>query len=91
MARTFRWEETRVIVEPKTYRRPTQESLAGEARGILGDVERHVDNVQLAYIDEITIPVCSFCGNSWDRRGGDTEYNGGCCEEDEKNAPGDGD
>ena len=58
--------------------------LIREARDIEDQIKRHVDadgtsiNIERAYI-------CSHCGYSWNE---DSEtFNGGCCDEDLKNAP----
>ena len=50
-------------------------------------IVRHVDGCSPNNV-EIVIerkPVCSFCGAKWTED--DAGYNGGCCDEDEENAP----
>ena len=57
----------------------------------LGDmvrsIIRHVDGCSRNNVDIITEHkfVCSFCGARWTED--DVDYNGGCCDKDEKNAP----
>ena len=48
-------------------------------------VERHVDDVSSVMIETREDYVCSHCGYAWTEDGPD--FNGGCCEEDMKNAP----
>lgn len=52
---------------------------------IAADVKRHVDNVGSVYIDSDDASVCEHCGWAWTEDG--NTYNGGCCDEDEKNKP----
>lgn len=49
------------------------------------DAKRHVDNLQYAEVEFDQEPVCSYCGSRWTEKS--TTYNGGCCDEDEKNNP----
>jgi len=51
-------------------------------RAIVVDIKRHVDNVSDRDMNIETEYVCSHCGSAWTERS--TEYNGGCCDEDEK-------
>jgi len=52
---------------------------------ILKQVRRHVDDVATTYIVYDTNVYCSYCGKKWTED--DTNYNGGCCDKDAKNAP----
>lgn len=54
-------------------------------RAIVADIKRHVDNVRDRDMDIETEYVCSHCESAWTERS--AEYNGGCCDEDEKNNP----
>lgn len=52
---------------------------------ILEDVRRHVDNAGHSRVEFDRDSVCSFCGRVWTEESKD--YNGGCCDADEKNNP----
>lgn len=52
---------------------------------IVADIQRHVDGIDYALVVGHTQDVCEFCGYPW-HEASDT-YNGGCCEQDEANAP----
>lgn len=52
---------------------------------LIADMKRHVDNFGSAYVEFDQEHVCEHCGSSWTEPG--DEYNGGCCEEDEKASP----
>jgi hypothetical protein len=53
--------------------------------GIADEIKRHVDNIQYVEVVEENEKVCEFCGRFW-TEDSDT-YNGGCCDDDEKNNP----
>jgi hypothetical protein len=76
-------ENYRVVVEPRRWRwgalkhdfdRETCES-------ILEQIRRHVDDVQDSYISFDIVETCEHCGAEWTED--DSDYNGGCCEEDQ--------
>jgi hypothetical protein len=48
---------------------------------MLADINRHVNDVQCAYVVSDNDPVCESCGCQW-TEDGDT-YNGGCCKSDQ--------
>ena len=52
---------------------------------ILGQVKRHVDNVQSAGIEYETEITCEFCGRPWTEKS--DKFNGGCCDKDMENEP----
>ena len=52
---------------------------------IVAQIKRHVDNVKYVYVEKEIAIVCEHCGYPWaDKK---FDYNGGCCDEDEKNNP----
>ena len=55
-----------------------------EADDLLAQVRRHTDHhsANVAYDTEF---VCAHCGHAWTEDS--PTYNGGCCDEDEKNNP----
>lgn len=52
---------------------------------IASQIKRHVDDVAGAYVEWDTWHVCEHCGGRWTEES--STYNGGCCDEDEKNNP----
>lgn len=93
MSRATHRENFRVEVEPDTARvywfKRTPEELERKIQGLCEDlvaqIRRHVDNlgsINVRWDDEHT---CSHCGYAWTEQS--TTYNGGCCDEDEKNNP----
>lgn len=52
---------------------------------ISDDVKRHVDNVGFVSVEKDVSHVCEYCESIWSEDSDD--YNGGCCDEDEKNNP----
>lgn len=52
---------------------------------ILKSIRRHVDEVADVLIARDIEQVCSYCGSTWTED--NNEYNGGCCDKDEENAP----
>ena len=52
---------------------------------IIEEIKRHVDEVHSCWIIEEKQETCSHCGYKWTEKS--ETYNGGCCDEDEKNNP----
>ena len=82
----------RVEVYPyQTQHTQSDEQWMRECKEIVAQIERHVDNIgngrfsQKTSIIWDTEKYCEFCGYAWEEDS-DT-YNGGCCDEDEKNNP----
>lgn len=79
----------RVIVEPDLsnlggYITTDREGLPYRlTEKLMKNIKRHVDDI---YDISITSDqVCEHCENLWTEK--DVLYNGGCCDEDEKNNP----
>lgn len=77
----------RVIVEPQGPRWTSyiEKEQKRDCEAIIEQIKRHVDGVSHLYVDFDTTHSCGHCGHVWTEKS-DT-YNGGCCEEDEKNNP----
>ena len=59
------------------------------ARSIMAEIKRHVDDVEsMEIVEEFNECVCEFCGAEWTEKS--DNYNGGCCDKDEENAPKEG-
>jgi len=48
-------------------------------------IKRHCDNIRTTDILWDKVEVCSYCNDKWTEES--LIYNGGCCEEDERNNP----
>jgi hypothetical protein len=87
--KSAKWIETRVAVNPDIpswVRREDEQRRAMEiCEELKTQIKRHCDDVGWIVIEEVTEPVCSFCGGKW-TEDSDT-YNDGCCEDDEQNNP----
>jgi hypothetical protein len=89
----------RVIVEPRTMEPFWYRGILGRedgnakrlkdmksiAKNIAEQIKRHVDDVASVEVEAETEAVCSHCGGDWTEDGSD--YNGGCCAEDEAHNP----
>lgn len=82
MPRKIELEDVVVIVNVDTR---WGKATVRDAENIKKDILRHVDNIGPVEIEEKYRQVCSFCGAKWTEYG--PVYNGGCCDEDEKNNP----
>ncbi|MGH1361010.1 MAG: hypothetical protein ACRBC3_19800 [Burkholderiaceae bacterium] len=61
------------------------EDQADACRAIIDDINRHVDSVDGTEIIMDEDHFCEHCDSRWTE---DSDaYNGGCCDEDEKNNP----
>lgn len=75
-----------VVVEPAKYFWGIHlNDLKERCSEIVTDIKRHVDGVKFAHIVDEEEYSCEHCGNIW--TGESDMYNGGCCDEDEKNNP----
>jgi len=78
------------IPQPRWYEPKSEEDLLdrmrSEAKGVVDQATRHVDcpGPKPSFCWD-TLYVCSHCNGKWTEKS-DT-YNGGCCDEDEKNNP----
>lgn len=61
-----------------------QRQYRDRAHEIKEQIRRHVDNAGIVSVEFDTNEVCEHCGYRWTESG---NYNGGCCDEDEKNNP----
>jgi len=77
------YENYHIKVTAETYwlRERTHSEQMQKLREIEKDIKRHVDGI--ADTDVLYEPIygCEFCKSEWTEDG---DYNGGCCEEDEK-------
>lgn len=77
-----------VEVDQTTYLKDEVKARAvikGRCEDVAKSIRRHVDDVSWVGVIGDTIVVCEHCGYKWSEPSGD--YNGGCCDEDEKNNP----
>jgi len=81
--KTIKKSNFRVEVYPRTnvYGITIAEEKA-VCKAILADIDRHVNDVEHAYIVSDKEPVCAFCGSRWVADG--ETYNGGCCKADQE-------
>lgn len=84
MAKTLAPKENyRVVVEPRWI------GIAGwdeeTCNTIAEQIRRHVDDVDSIRIEFDQKSICEHCGWRWTEES--DSYNGGCCDEDEKNNP----
>lgn len=70
-----------IRLEPKEH----AERMQRDCQEIKQQIRRHIDGVGHVYIQCSQDYVCEFCGYKWGYP--DSDYNGGCCDEDEKNNP----
>ena len=77
----------RVDAQQAFYRRAIDriKYLQSDLEDMMSAINRHVDNVLSIEIVKEVESTCEFCGSRWTETS-DT-YNGGCCDEDYKNAP----
>lgn len=68
----------RVIVTPRTF---YKEADLSDCEEIAQQIKRHVDNVLDVHAAWDNEELCEHCDSEWTEDG---DYNGGCCEEDEK-------
>jgi hypothetical protein len=54
-------------------------------KDIATSIKRHVDDIGFASPKYDIVKECEYCGANWTEAS--DKYNGGCCDEDEKNAP----
>ena len=94
MPREFSDFEVFVRVDPeKPWYRPKEDDPIEErlrvaerrCNEIVRSVGRHVDDIEGAYVQVDREYACSYCDNSWTEDS--TDYNGGCCDEDEGHNP----
>lgn len=75
-----------VRVEVQSYFHPDQQEVAGwmktDAEKMVEQIKRHVDDVGNVTVEADGEYVCEHCGSKWTE--GNSPYNGGCCDEDEK-------
>jgi hypothetical protein len=80
--KTIKKSNFRVEVFPKTtaygFMVAEEEDVC---KTMLADINRHVNDVQTAYISSDNDPVCASCGSRWTEDG--DAYNGGCCKADQ--------
>ena len=87
--KTTRKENYRVVIYPDVEGYFDPNRYEPEiCDNILKQVKQHIYDVAIAYVAYDTNTYCSYCGKKW--MGGDTNYNGGCCNKDAENAPGKG-
>lgn len=94
MPRKVIYENYRVEVEMDLFWVVGKEGTVGRhrnAQGRLSDlatqIRRHCDDVRVASPQWDEKPVCEFCGRPWTERK-DDPHNGGCCDQDAANMPG---
>lgn len=89
--KTIVWSNWRVEVYPsepfgvqKDDSERWHKAMMHELHSLRAEINRHVDHGGscMAYDTE---GVCSHCGHKWTEDS--PTYNGGCCDEDEKNKP----
>jgi len=76
--------EVRIAVRPGWLAQTEEERLKTKKRNaesIVSAINRHIDDVQQAWVHAETEAVCSFCGWAW-TEAKDSPHNGGCCGED---------
>ncbi len=78
---TGRW--LRVDVSPGWLSKDPVPS-AGECARVMSEIRRHVDGASCD-VEEDRMDCCDCCGSPWTEES-DT-FNGGCCSEDRKNDP----
>jgi nitrate reductase NapAB chaperone NapD len=79
-----------VEVHPLVYSYNEENDAESKLRAcneIMDAIKRHVDDIDHCEIHEEVEECCEYCGYKW--TGDNDHYNGGCCEEDEKNKEGD--
>lgn len=90
MAKITKNTDVYLRVDPKVWIKTksvkeTIEDKECSIEQLMSEINRHVDDVEEMDICYDTGDVCEFCGSDWTTYHHD--YNGGCCEEDEKNNP----
>jgi hypothetical protein len=77
----------RVVVTPKEpwIMVPTFEDQRKACAEIEADIRRHVDGFESVSFEYDKKHSCEYCGSPWTENS--AVYNGGCCDEDEKNNP----
>ena len=86
MSRVADRDNYRVIVWPRTHTYGIPHGDPAETcKDILNQIKRHIDEVETVEITSDKADSCSHCGACWTEDGDD--YNGGCCDEDEKGNP----
>ena len=77
-------ENYRVVVEPRSRyfsRLQDHEDDRRTCESILEQIRRHVDGVQDSYVLSDIVERCEHCDAVWTED--DSDYNGGCCGEDQ--------
>ena len=78
-----------IRVEPDTYwyykQDDKEEVIKETCEEIIQQISRHIDSVKNISLERETEKVCEYCERFWTED--DLNYNGGCCSEDENNAP----
>lgn len=64
--------------------RKLEDALEQACNSIVQQVKRHIDDVHSVSFVYDTRYACEHCGADWTEESKD--YNGGCCDEDEKNS-----
>lgn len=62
-----------------------EQAIRQMCEDIKRDIQRHIDNIDGVRVVSDLCETCECCGSSWTEKG--TTYNGGCCDQDEKNNP----
>lgn len=80
--------DCRIIVEPDSRYMITKDE--GKLRSslcddLLREIKRHVDGIGSVYKEDVYEHTCEHCESKWTEVS--PKYNGGCCDEDEKNNP----